>query len=171
MGRARKNVKRTEARYAHLPEPQRSVVVELATVFASLQHDMWSGETYHASSLRFEELAKLREKDLDKLSNSEIGRLMFCVMTTIGSRQTVKFLLPRFFAAYFAAPEDGWIAEPLVIVDRLERADFDSWPENERRPVLRALVLAAQYEIDSEYSLDDNLEARKWAQTRLDGLS
>ena len=162
-----------EARYAHLPEPQRSIVGELATVFASRQHDLWSGDIYHASPLRFDELKELRGKDLDALSNSELDRLMFCVMTTIGSQQTVKFLLPRFFAAYFAEPNAGWIAEPLVIVDRLVRAEFDGWPENERRPVLQALVLAAQHEIDRDRDLvlDDDLEARNWARIRLNEIA
>ena len=171
MSRSKKNARRLQERYSHLPEPQRRVVTELAQVFASRQHGLWSGETYHASPLRFDELRKVREKGFDNLSNREIGSLMFCVMTTIGSQETMKFLLPRFFAAYFENPDDGWIVETLVIVDRLERAGFESWPLAERKPVLEALALAAQYEIERgkayDYTPGDDVEALMWAQARL----
>ncbi|WP_282611190.1 hypothetical protein [Pelagibius sp. Alg239-R121] len=175
MSRKNKNDRRIEVAYGHLPESSQSIVIELARVFASRQHDLWSGETYHASSLRFEELAKLRGKNLDALSNGELDRLMFCVMTTIGSQQTMKFLLPRFFAAYFSKPAYGWIAEPWVIVDRLVRADFDAWPEGERQTVLEAIVLAAQMEIDRDedhnFVSEDNRAARDWAKSRLNELA
>lgn len=171
MSRSKKNARRLQERYSHLPEPQRRVVTELAQVFASRQHGLWSGETYHASPLRFDELRKVRERGLDNLSNSDIGSLMFSVMTTIGSQETMKFLLPRFFAAYFTSPDYGWIVEPLVIVDRLKRAGFESWPVVERKPVLEALTLAAQHEIGRgrayDYVSDDDLEALVWAQARL----
>ncbi len=175
MSRSDKNLRRLQERHAYLPEPQRSVVIELARVFASRQHGLWSGETYHASYLRFDELKEVREKGFDNLDNSDINRLMFCVMTTIGSQETIKFLLPRFFAAYFSEPDYGWTAEPLVIVNRLDRADFDAWPENERKPVLEAMVLAAQHEIDRgqdyDFVWEDNLDALKWAQDRLKEMS
>lgn len=175
MSRSDKKLRRLQERHAHLPEPQRSVVIELARVFESRQHDLWWGETYHASHLRFDQLKEVREKGFDNLDNSDIGRLMFCVMTTIGSQETMKFLLPRFYAAYFTEPGDGWIAEPLIIVNRLERADFDFWPGVERKPVLEAMILSAQYEIDFWDERDcvhsDDTEALKWAQLRLKEIS
>lgn len=160
---------------AQLSDQKKRVVSEMSLVFGSSKHDLWSGETYHASPYRIDELIKIRDKHLDDLSDQELNSLMFSVISTLGSEQTLKFLLPRFFAAFFSEPWYGWTAEPWVIVSRLCRADFDSWPDRERKPVLEAVVLAVQQEKELDildgYVCQDNLEARGWAQRRLDELA
>lgn len=160
---------------AKLPHLQRRIVTEMSLVFGSSPHDLWSGETYHSSPYYIDWLKEIRKKNLDDLTNRELNSLMSSVTSTLGSEQTLKFLLPRFYVACFSEPDYGWTAEPLIIVSRLERANFETWPNAERKPVLEAMVLSAQYEIDfwssCDYAPADDTEALQWAQVRLKEIS
>ncbi len=157
-----------------LSDAKINVVNDLKRVFSSCRHHLWSGKTFHASPYDTEVLKKVRSKGLKHLNSEDLNALMFGVLSTLGSVETLKFLLPRFFESYFCNPRYGWTAEPWVVASRLLRADFESWPAAERKPTLEALIMAVQQEIeldeDDSYLSKDNLEAQKWARAQLNQL-
>ncbi len=124
-----------------LEPPYRELVTQLDLAFSTATHDFWRGEDYHVAPSRREFAEDIRNKDLDDLSDLELNLLMFRVMTTMGGPDTLKFLLPRFYAAYFANPMFGWTSEPFVVKGKLERAGFDVWTEDQKTSALQALYV------------------------------
>lgn len=173
MGKKSRPLRRYQQNLAAVQDEFRSVVTELDHQFGHVQHDLWDGDIYYVSPYREEFAKEIRGKHLDDLTNRELDYLMFTVITTMGSVPTLKFLLPRFFAAHFSNGIGGATADPHVLQGKLESANVEQWSEAERRAALMALIAYDRYEkrfYDSDFDVDDGeVSAADWARALLEG--
>jgi hypothetical protein len=157
-----------------LPEAEVAAVIqELSEAFhGQRQHDLWdSAGRLICADPKGERLAALQGADLDQLTFRDVDYLMSCAALTIGSRETVRFLTPRYLKALLSFPEFGWYTNGKMLRDRLDRYGFDEWPRNQRLATAsglslmgRALVLMAdEYDTSSEA---DGVELMAWADTK-----
>ncbi len=89
-------------------------------------------------------------------------------LTTIGDSNTVKGLLPEFFAS---ALSGGSLIDTWLVRQKLEEAGIDDWPDGERGAAAAALVRWAEqtiriFEEDGEEADEDDLASLAWAQAR-----
>lgn len=116
-------------------------------------------------------VAKLIGTDLGEIPFRDLDHLMACVGLTIGTRETVRFLTPRYLKAFLSFPAFGWYTNGEMLRDRLDRYGFDDWSHAQRLATAtalelmgRALVLTAD-EHDRAAEIDGmNLIA--WAETK-----
>jgi len=111
-----------------LTVPYRATVLRLIVAFSDCDNDLWRDGRPNAAGSRVEFLDGLAGKDLNDLGDGQLDDLLCKAVTTIGSVSTLKFLLPRFFAAYFADPHKGWVAEPWLVAQKLKAAAVEDWP-------------------------------------------
>jgi len=144
----------------------------LENAFASIAHDLWLDETYNVASTRLKFATAIRKRHLDDLTDSEIDYLMFKVITTMGGVNTLKFLLPRYFAAWFSNIDGAWCVDINLAKSKLEMAKFDEWPAPQIKSTLEAMRIAAHHEIQSEELLglghDENADQiLEWVNNQL----
>lgn len=157
-----------------LPEAELAAVVQgLSEAFhGQRQHDLWdSAGRLICADPKEERLAALRGADLDQLTFRDLDYLMSCAGLTIGSRETVRFLTPRYLKALLSFPGFGWYTNGRMLRDRLDRYGFDEWPRDQRLATAnglslmgRALVLMAdEYNTHLE---TDGVELIAWADAK-----
>lgn len=143
-----------------LPAAYRAVISSLDAQFGGIMHDLWDGEDFNVTPSRMAFAHSIREKHLDDLTEDELDYLTFKSMTTMGGVPTLKFLLPRFFTAYFANPYYGWTVDSESLMGKMARAKIDEWSAEEKLAALEALISFDQleWEIAMEYSGEERPE-------------
>ncbi len=109
-------------------------------------HDLWNDRKYNVAASRIDFVQTIRDKHPDELTNQELNYIAFTSMTTMGGAPTLRFALPRFFAAYFAKPQDGWIVDPEGLMGKLQLAGIERWTSEDKAAALQALIAFAQSE-------------------------
>lgn len=87
------------------------------------------------------EVAKLLAASLREADVRAILRYSASAMTTIGTEEDFAYFLPRILDEAIEGPSAG-LAEPFIIADKLEMADWRSWTPAERTAVENALLSA-----------------------------
>ncbi|MBL8661473.1 MAG: hypothetical protein JNM29_01550 [Candidatus Odyssella sp.] len=78
------------------------------------------------------------------LPSDVVDWFVWCLITTIGTPQTLRHYLPGIVAELLHAPvEDDW----WMFVDKLAMAGFAGWPRERRRLVLAAIRLWLAHEV------------------------
>ena len=85
-----------------LPDHHRRIVEDLRGQFGAVAHDLWKDGKPNAAPSRTGFLRAVRKRLPDELTAEELDYITFAALTTMGGPAALKFVLPRFFAAYFA---------------------------------------------------------------------
>ncbi|MBU1377208.1 MAG: hypothetical protein KKA30_14665 [Alphaproteobacteria bacterium] len=157
-----------------LPEAELAAVFQgLSEAFHGLRrHDLWdSAGRPICADPKEERLITLRGADLDQLAFGDLDYLMSCAGLTIGSRETVRFLTPRYLRALLSFPGFGWYTNGRMLRDRMERFGFDEWPRDQRLATANGLALMgrAMFLMADEYNLHgeaDGAELIAWADAK-----
>lgn len=157
----------------HLPsEDVEAAIRALEAAFRTQRrHDLWDDRgVLLCSPSKEERLRRIQARNLEALSWEDTDFLMSCAALTIGTDQTVKFMLPRYLAAVLTFPAFGWYAGVAILRERLDRCKFETWPMDQRRAVADALILIAKAwvltatEADDVTSEDEAGQLLLWAQ-------
>lgn len=158
---------------AHLASADvEAAINSLDTAFRTQRrHDLWDDQgVLICSPSKEERLRRIQARRLDALSWEDTDYLMSCAALTIGTDETVKFMLPRYLAAVLTFPAFGWGSGVAILRTRLNRCGFSAWPADQRHAVADALILIAKAwvltatEADDVVSEDEAGELLLWAQ-------
>ncbi|MFK0163308.1 hypothetical protein [Rhizobium sp. NPDC090279] len=119
-----------------------------------------SREILHASPLRDAEkiLRKLSSAPLAKLSGDALGGYAMSAMTTVGDVDDYRHYLPRILQHALLTPgEPGF--DPLMILSKLEYANWCQWPASERLAVGNVFHASWVY---ARLQHPDELDAMNW---------
>ncbi|NIA71825.1 hypothetical protein HBA54_24825 [Pelagibius litoralis] len=167
-----------------VPPCYRKVVDDLDVQFGAVTHDLWVADRLNVAPSSVDFAQSIRNSDPDELTNRELDYLAFTAITTMGGVPTLKFVLPRFFAAYFASRLEGWTVAPDAMLERLQLANVEEWTPLEQLAASRALLAFAESELallredvaswkgDPEKAVDVEISAAAdWATQRIASLS
>lgn len=105
----------------------RESIERLYAVFAPYQALI--APKYCSHCVKDEEDQVLRSKPLRELSGKELARYSFKAMTTWGSQEQFKYLLPRLFELVVIEP---YPYNPEILFKKPRYGGFPTWPEEER---------------------------------------
>lgn len=149
-----------------LPAAHREIVANLDAQFGAIMHDLWDAEDFNVAPSRMAFAHSIRAKHLDDLTDHDLDYLTFKSMTTMGGVFTLKFLLPRFFAAYFSNPGYGWTVDPESLMGKLDLANIEEWSAEEKVATLEALVSFDQ--LEGERAMEHRGERRSEQGRKID---
>ena len=136
------------------------------------RHDLWDNAgNLLCADPKEQRVAKAQKAGLENLSFGDLDYLTSCAGLTIGTRETVRFLTPRYLRAVLSYPKFGWYTNDRMLLDRLERFGFDAWPRDQRAATAEALVLmgramvlmADEYD---DFSETDGAKLIEWAEAK-----
>lgn len=107
--------------------------------------------------------------DRSAWADEDIDIVMSRAQTTIGGPETFKWVLPAFLERSIANPARGWMTISDVLVDKLDRAGFDTWPSDQRQCAVDMIAdwLAAQSLLDDwTCSPEDDAKLTAWLRER-----
>lgn len=117
-------------------DPQVRALVEALHRKFDEPNDLLTKPRY--SPLREEVVAKAVKHDRRSLPHDVLEMLAWCLITTIGTPRTFRHYLPAIVEELLQCGQPDDVER---FVDRLEMADFQAWPSDERRLVLDAMKL------------------------------
>lgn len=126
------------------------ILLALANAFKDVDHDLWNGASLNCAPTRTDELRALRRKSAVNWTPDDIDWLFFKAATTVGSEETVKFVLPRLLAHLIRGEISGSVSEG-AIASKLDYAGFSQWPTHQRTASLDAIALLAERCAKEEY--------------------
>jgi hypothetical protein len=125
-------------------------------VFANLPRPAHLEAAPHRDGDRM--LSSLTAAPLRELTGEQIGPYAGCAITTVGSERDYRHFLPRILE--LAVQEPVWIgAEPPVIAGRLKRADWETWPADQRDAGLLVFQEAFRWAMEAH---PNDADASNW---------
>src|SRR5215831_4487133 len=97
----------------------------------------------------------LRSKPLRELSAQELRRYSFKALSTWGTVEQFKYLLPRLFEVVI---QEGFGYDPEILFKKPRYGDFASWPHNEQRALFAYCDALWRYSL-AHHPLIDHLPA------------
>lgn len=96
---------------------------------------------------------------LRQLNEDQIGPYSGWAMTTVGEARDYRHFLPRILALSIDSPT--WLGtEPVVMADKLIRAEWRNWPDDQQRAVLG--FFRAAFAFSRSRHVDDDSQASLW---------
>lgn len=142
----------------------------IPTAFANVQPE-GGANIQAAHSEDRERVARMLAADASEWSDHDVNLVMSRAQTTLGGPETFKWILPVFLIRSAANPDEGWITISSVLADKLDRAGFDAWPEDQRAVTLAMVsdwldAQAILFADDPTYGLEEDAELRNWLKAR-----
>lgn len=113
----------------------RQAIDDLYLAFAQYPLPRWTGSCLHCHD-EAEEL-RLHAKPLRDLTTEDLESYVWSALLTWGSVDTFKHLLPRILEL---AADYGWTVDREIVLSRLRRGDWRTWPVEEQVSVSAYLM-------------------------------
>lgn len=133
-----------------LSDAEQRAIDALVIAFRNVKHGLWTGGRINAAPTRVAEIQKLRQKSEGAWSPEEIDWLYFKAATTVGDDETVKYVFVRFVELLLRDNAFGAVST-AIIVNKLDYAHFDAWPETQRKAALGVLRALEGYWTTSDF--------------------
>jgi hypothetical protein len=122
----------------------------LASALSHADHGLGSISNPECAPSRVEEVRVLLAKGETNWTPEDLDWLFFKAATTVGSEETVKFVLLRLLGCLLRDELLGAVSVH-AIPGKLEYAKFQEWPSAERTATIDTLSKLAQHWTDDDY--------------------